>query len=154
MGPKNPILRIPEQHRGTEDGMPFSAFKETINGRTYSDHIGETYIPIGGEHLERSRVLNLDPPVLIIDDFIDESTCDGLIAAAVGSGKLERSTIGEGKLGHDGVELSETRTSASLLVDSSAPASRELLVRNLLYSESGGSLSKHHSFLASSQVGY
>ena len=62
------------------------------------------------------KVHSVDPPILTIDGFLDDADCDALMAETPSI--LQSSTIGAGKLeGSQGVELSQRRTSSSVLLD-------------------------------------
>lgn len=92
--------------------------------------VQENYIPIRPELHERAQVLNLDPPVLVIDQLIPSDLCDSLREAADESGQLARSRLGGGLSVDESMPVSERRTSSSLLIGNNYSNTPKLLVRS------------------------
>ena len=59
------------------------------------------------------RVLNIDPPILTVDDFLTSDECDALIEAARSSGEMKVSAVG-------GTENQNIRTSKTCTLNSPA----------------------------------
>jgi hypothetical protein len=59
------------------------------------------------------RVLNIDPPILTVDDFLTPAECDALIDAARSSGEMKVSAVG-------GTENQNIRTSKTCTLNSPA----------------------------------
>jgi hypothetical protein len=84
------------------------------------------------ELYERVEVLNLDPPVLVIEDLIPSELCDTLRSAAEASGQMARSRLGGGLSIDESMPVSERRTSSSMLIGPNYGNSEQLLVRSPL----------------------
>jgi len=71
------------------------------------------------------RVLHVDPPVFIVEDFMTAQQCDELTAMAAGSGLMvQRSAVGSDNLASSlNSPASDRRTSTSLLVDDGVASS-------------------------------
>ena len=68
------------------------------------------------------RLLNIDPPVFVVDDFATSEMCEAFIQAASAPGEnqigiMQESGIGGGSLGSTENIYSSRRTSTSLLLD-------------------------------------
>lgn len=116
-GPRNMIISAAAENAGP-DGILFSQIENTINERKYADHVDVHYMGIGEEFHDRIRVLNIDPPVFVIDSFLPIGLCGEIVEATQKSELLQRSKIGGGVLTDEGLPVSQTRTSTSLLIDS------------------------------------
>lgn len=81
---------------------------------------------------ERAQVLNLDPPVLVVDQLIPSELCDSLRDAADESGQLARSRLGGGLSVDEAMSVSDRRTSSSMLIGKDYCNSPRLLVCSLL----------------------
>lgn len=115
-GPRNMIISTAGEDNGV-NGVTFSEIQNTVNGRAYSDHVDVHYMGIGDEFKDRIQVLNIDPPVFVIDSFLPKDLCSDIIAATSESELLMRSKVGGGVLTDEGLPVSQTRTSSSLLID-------------------------------------
>ena len=89
----------------------------------------EMYLPISPDMHERAQLLNLDPPVLVVDHLIPAELCDSLREAADGSGQLARSRLGGGLSTDTAMPVSDRRTSSSMLIGKAYSNSPALLVR-------------------------
>ena len=64
------------------------------------------------------RILHLDPPVFVVDDFFSAQECSAMVEGAVATGRMAASKVGVGNLADAAqAALSSRRTSTSLLVD-------------------------------------
>jgi hypothetical protein len=72
-----------------------------------------------------TRVHSIDPPVLTIEGFLSDASCEAFKDLA--GPLLKPSTIGAGKLWASGTERSDRRTSTSVLVDESVLGTRPSL---------------------------
>ena len=86
------------------------------------------YLPISEDLHERVQLLNMDPPVLTVENLIPSDLCDRLRDAADASGQLARSRLGGGLSVDESMPVSERRTSSSLLIGTAYSSSPELLV--------------------------
>ena len=89
----------------------------------------ETYLPISDEMHERTQVLNLDPPVFVVDQLVSSELCDRLRSEAEGSGQLARSRLGSGLSADESMPVSDRRTSSSMLIGKDYSNTPKLLVR-------------------------
>eukprot|EP00892_Ulva_mutabilis_P004664 jgi/Ulvmu1/256/UM001_0260.1 len=125
-GPRNMIITLAGEEAGP-DGIKFSDIQNTVNGRPYADHVDVHYMGIGDDFHDRIQVLNIDPPVFVIDDFLPKDLCSNIIASTTQSELLQRSKIGGGVLTDEGLPVSQTRTSSSLLIDADVQESQPAL---------------------------
>lgn len=72
------------------------------------------FMPVNIDH-PGLRIMNIDPPVLTIDEFLPAATCDALVAAAAATGSLAPS-----KVGGAGDVPADMRTSSTLAITQSA----------------------------------
>uniref|UniRef100_A0A7S4CXB1 Fe2OG dioxygenase domain-containing protein n=1 Tax=Eutreptiella gymnastica TaxID=73025 RepID=A0A7S4CXB1_9EUGL len=103
--------------RKAPDGVPSNADDDAV-GYSKSElakDMASKYLPFDLD-CPGMKVHSVDPPILTIDGFLDDADCDALMAETPSI--LQSSTIGAGKLeGSQGVELSQRRTSSSVLLD-------------------------------------
>ncbi|KAK9823499.1 hypothetical protein WJX72_003188 [[Myrmecia] bisecta] len=76
----------------------------------------QTYVPINLD-LPGLHIHCLDPPVFTVDGFLSQQECQELIAAAEGTGRMEKSRIGEGGVQSSVAAVTERRTSSTLLLE-------------------------------------
>ena len=60
---------------------------------SFDAHVTGLFFPIDLD-TPGLRVLNIDPPVLTIDNFLSPEQCDALVEAASGSGLMRQSGVG------------------------------------------------------------
>ena len=81
----------------------------------FTSHVAANYIEIDASPFAgKLRVLNVDPPIMTISDFLKPEQCDALCAAAHGSGRMAVSSVG----GHNIERQKEIRTSRTLAATS------------------------------------
>lgn len=85
-GPPRDILRLPP---GGVD--PQSQPEASRAG--YAETLKAGFLPVN-LNMPNMRLLNLDPPVLSVDDFFSKEDCEALKQAALGSNKMAKSGIG------------------------------------------------------------
>jgi hypothetical protein len=78
--------------------------------------VQDMYLPLSADVHSRTQVLNLDPPILVVDDFVSEDLCDQLVEAVESCGQLSRSRLGGGLSSDESMPISDRRTSTSLLI--------------------------------------
>lgn len=125
-GPRNMVITLAGEDAGP-DGIKFSAIQNTVNDRSYAEHVDVHYMRIGEEFHDRIQVLNIDPPVFVIDNFLSKDLCNSIIASTEKSELLKRSTVGGSVLTDEGLPVSQTRTSSSLLIDTDVQRSQPAL---------------------------
>jgi collagen type III alpha len=91
--------------------------------RDFSAMLQAAFVPMDLAAFPGTRVLNVDPPVLAVDDFLPAELCDRLRSAAEASGRMRRSRVG----GADspsggGVSDEGIRTSTTLAIGREALA--------------------------------
>jgi hypothetical protein len=62
--------------------------------QNFADVLRSAFVPVDLRAFPRTRVLNVDPPVLVVDDFLPHELCDRLKGAAEASGRMRRSRVG------------------------------------------------------------
>lgn len=72
------------------------------------------------------RVLNIDPPVIVVDKFLSENECKAYIEAAIATKELKQSMVG-GYVGSD----KTIRTSSTLAINSEVVSKHEAVRQNL-----------------------
>lgn len=63
------------------------------------------------------RVLHLDPPVFLVEKFWTAETCQALVNAAMATGRMTASKIGDVNVTSSAAESSSRRTSSTLMID-------------------------------------
>eukprot|EP00198_Chlamydomonas_reinhardtii_P005012 XP_001694348.1 predicted protein [Chlamydomonas reinhardtii] len=107
--PPNGILKInPEllATGGLEVGREGPQAKGSFDG-----HLQGLFMPVNLDH-PGLRVLNIDPPVLTVDEFMSPEECDAIVAAATASGLMKQSGVGVG--GYQVKDADNVRTSSTL----------------------------------------
>ncbi|KAG2426452.1 hypothetical protein HXX76_011683 [Chlamydomonas incerta] len=107
--PPNGILKIsPEllSTGGLEVGREVPAAKASFDG-----HLSGLFMPVNLDH-PGLKVLNIDPPVITVDDFMSAAECDAVVAAATASGLMKQSGVGVG--GYQVKDADNVRTSSTL----------------------------------------
>jgi len=81
--------------------------------------LSSDYVKVDIDHHQGVRLLNLEPPVLTVDNFFSPEDCDNLIEAAEETGRLKISPVGGNYFGDGGsADVSQQRrTSSSLIID-------------------------------------
>jgi hypothetical protein len=76
----------------------------------FQEQLAKGFLPVNIAY-PKLRVVNVDPPVCTIDDFLAAETCDALRQAAAASGHMNQSGVGgKGELSAD------IRTSSTLAI--------------------------------------
>jgi len=75
---------------------------------SFEGFLNERFVPLNKE-MPGMRILNMDPPVVVVDDFLSAEECDTLVKAAAASQEMTASGVG-GK----GNLTSDIRTSTTL----------------------------------------
>ena len=79
--------------------------------------LGAHYVAVDCDRPD-ALCVSIDPPVLVFPDFFPEEDCDALAHAAVASGRMQQSGVGEGHAAE--AATSARRTSRTMLVDADA----------------------------------
>jgi hypothetical protein len=90
------------------------AQEPAANKAGFADMLRSGFMPVNIDHAGL-RIMNIDPPVLTIDDFLPAATCDALVAAAGATGGMAQS-----KVGGAGDVPTDMRTSSTLAITQSA----------------------------------
>ena len=61
---------------------------------SFTGFLGFEFMAVRTAEMPGLRVLNIDPPIFTVDDFLTKSECDALVASAEASGGLAVSAIG------------------------------------------------------------
>lgn len=83
--------------------------------KKFSKMLKEKYMPVDVTD-SRVRILHLDPPILLVDEFFARDECEDIIEKLEATGRMAASTIGAGNLYGDNAS-SNRRTSSSVLID-------------------------------------
>ncbi|GIL52405.1 hypothetical protein Vafri_8289 [Volvox africanus] len=78
---------------------------------SFEGHLTSLFVPVNLDH-PGLRVLNIDPPVITVDGFMDPHECDDIIRTATESGLMRQSGLGVG--GYQVKDLENVRTSSTL----------------------------------------
>ena len=78
---------------------------------SFTGFLGFEFMSVRTQNFPGLRVLNIDPPVFTVDDFLSKDECDALVASAEASGGLAVSAIG-------GAENENIRTSRTVALNS------------------------------------
>lgn len=76
----------------------------------------DRYMPVNLD-LPQVRVLHLDPPIFLVEDFWSKAKCEELIEELRATGRMVHSTVGADNLYSSTVKDSNRRTSSSVLID-------------------------------------
>ncbi|KAL6754898.1 hypothetical protein V8C86DRAFT_274334 [Haematococcus lacustris] len=82
--------------------------------------IGRLFLPLRLDH-PGLRLLNMEPPVFTVTDFVPQAVCQKLMAAATASGRMQRSGLGgDANSGGPAAAAEQARTSSTLVLDRAA----------------------------------
>ncbi|GLI68159.1 hypothetical protein VaNZ11_012497 [Volvox africanus] len=78
---------------------------------SFEGHLTSLFVPVNLDQ-PGLRVLNIDPPVITVEGFMDPQECDDVIRTATESGLMRQSGLGVG--GYQVKDLENVRTSSTL----------------------------------------
>lgn len=107
-GPPAEIVRISPELLAAGGLDPSTQPPDSISA--FEEQLAKGFLPITMTY-PKLRVVNVDPPVCTIDDFLPAETCDALREAAAASGLMVQSGVG-GK----GDLTADIRTSSTLAI--------------------------------------
>ncbi|KAJ9518306.1 hypothetical protein QJQ45_010225 [Haematococcus lacustris] len=112
-----PVLLSASQFFEVYQGGPALA---TDSREMSAKNIGRLFLPLRLDH-PGLRLLNMDPPVFTVTDFVPQAVCQQLMAAATASGRMQRSGLGgDANSGGPASATEQARTSSTLVLDRAA----------------------------------
>ncbi|GHP11148.1 hypothetical protein PPROV_000987800 [Pycnococcus provasolii] len=107
-GGDRPILRLQKSVVAEGQGGLVLGRETTESLRNLRNLLSQDYLDVNLTLFPSIRLLNIDPPVLVIDDFLNADLCERLIQDTTESGQLQQSRVG----GDDNMD--DARTSRTL----------------------------------------